>query len=191
MSRPNAFATRVYARLAYVGELAGERLAGLSGFGFEIHRFIRAWEGMGEGCLVVFDEFARTTSSREAEALLSAAQAELTVRSGVKSFFATHFRGLARSPGVTYLRMRGLDKRAASECLESDAPLSERLGRINRHMQYELEPDEEGPGAGDALTVASLLGLPEEIVKRAEAIISSGPDPARQRGTRNGSHMTR
>lgn len=167
-----SFRTRVYARLSYVGELAGERLAGLSGFGFEIHRFIRAWEGMGDGgCLAVFDEFARTTSSREAEALLSAAQAELAAKPGVKSFFATHFRGLARSPDVDYLRMKGLDRKAASECLEADAPRAERLARINRHMRYELEPDAEGPGPADALTVAALLGLPGEIVRKAEAVI--------------------
>lgn len=167
-----SFHTRVYARLSYVGELAGERLAGLSGFGFEIHRFIRAWEGMGEGgCLAVFDEFARTTSSREAEALLSAAQAELSAKPGVKSFFATHFRGLSRSPGVDYLRMKGLDRKAASECLETDAPRAERLTRINRHMRYELEPDAEGPGPADALTVAALLGLPGEIVKKAEGML--------------------
>lgn len=170
---PAAFLrTRVYARLSYVGELAGERLAGLSGFGFEIHRFIRAWEGMGEGgCLAVFDEFARTTSSREAEALLSAAQAELAAKPGVKSFFATHFRGLVRSPEVDYLRMKGLDRKAASECLEADAPRAERLARINRHMRYELEPDAEGPGPADALTVAALLGLPGEIVRKAEEVI--------------------
>lgn len=168
----SSFRTRVYARLFYVGELAGERLAGLSGFGFEIHRFIRAWEGMGDGgCLAVFDEFARTTSSREAEALLSAAQAALAAKPGVKSFFATHFRGLVRSPGVDYLRMKGLDRKAASECLEADAPRAERLARINRHMRYELEPDGEGPGPSDALTVAALLGLPGEIVKKAEEVI--------------------
>ncbi len=167
-----SFRTRVYARLSYVGELTGERLAGLSGFGFEIHRFIRAWEGMGEGgCLAVFDEFARTTSSREAEALLSAAQSELAAKPGVKCFFATHFRGLARSPDVAYLRMKGLDRKAASECLEADAPRAERLARINRHMRYELEPDGEGPGPSDALTVAALLGLPGEIVRKAEAVI--------------------
>ena len=167
-----SFRSRVYARLSYVGELSGERLAGLSGFGFEIHRFIRAWEGMGAGgCLAVFDEFARTTSSREAEALLSAAHAVLAARPGVKCFFATHFRGLERSAGVAYLRMKGLDRKAASECLETDAPLAERLERINRHMRYELEPDVEGPGPADALTVAALLGLPEEIVRKAEAVI--------------------
>ncbi len=166
-----SFRTRVFPRLSYVGELTGERLAGLSGFGFEIHRFLQAWEGMGAGGLVVFDEFARTTSSREAEALLSAAQAALAARPDVKSFFATHFRGLERSDGVSYLRMKGLDKRAASEFLASDAPLAERLGRINRHMRYELEPDEDGPGAADALTVAALLGLPEEIVKKAGDVL--------------------
>jgi DNA mismatch repair protein MutS2 len=166
-----SFRSRVYARLAYVGELTGERLAGLSGFGFEIHRFIQAWEGMGDGCLVVFDEFARTTSSREAEAIISAAQEELAGKPGVKSFFATHFRDIRRSEGVAYLRMKGLEKKAVLESLESGAPLAERLERINRNMRYELEPDDDGEGSSDALTVAALLGLPERIVARAERII--------------------
>lgn len=178
-----SFRTRVYARLAYVGELAGERLSGLSGFGFEIHRFIQAWKGMEEGCLAVFDEFGRTTSSREAEALLEAVQAELSARPGVRSFFATHFRDVGRSAGVEYLRMKGLDRKAASESLESGAPLAERLGRINRHMRYELEPDAANPSTSDALTVAALLGLPGEIVKRAEAVIARGRGAAPRRGT--------
>ncbi len=171
----SAFRTRVYARLAYVGELSGERLAGLSGFGFEIYRFLTVWDGMEGGCLAVYDEFARTTSSREAQALLGAVQAELAGRTGVRCFFATHFRDIGRSGGVEYLRMKGLDRKAASEALESGAPLAERLERINRHMRYELEADDDSREASDALTVAALLGLPETIVKRAEASLRGGP----------------
>ncbi|OHD21664.1 MAG: hypothetical protein A2Y38_01680 [Spirochaetes bacterium GWB1_59_5] len=77
------FETRVYDRIEYVGELSGERLAGLSGFGLEVWRLIAAsasaaaWAadgacGTGRGALVAFDELARTTGSHEAEALLSA-----------------------------------------------------------------------------------------------------------------------
>jgi len=169
-----AFRTRVYGRIAYVGELAGERLAGLSGFGFEIWRFERAWKDRA-GSLVAFDEFARTTGSHEAEALLSAIVEAYAKGAGSRAFFATHFRGVARVEGASYLRMKGLDRGAASEALDAEAPLEERLAGINRHMRYELVEDEAGSDAGsDALAIAELLGLDPGIAARAAERFRSG-----------------
>ncbi len=163
------FATKVYARLHYVGELAGERLEGLSGFGFEIRRFIDALAMTGDGAFVAFDEFARTTGSHEAEALLSAVVERLSRVPSSRFFFATHFRGVARLSGVSYRRMKGLDHDAASEALDADAPLPARLSGINRHMRYEIVGDDGSPHASDALAVAALLGLDRELVARARA----------------------
>jgi len=42
----------------------------------------------------VFDEFARTTSSEEAEVLLSAALERLASEPGCRTVFSTHFRGV-------------------------------------------------------------------------------------------------
>jgi len=169
-----SFRTKVYARIAYVGELSGERLAGLSGFGFEIWRFERAWKDR-EGSLVAFDEFARTTGSHEAEALLSAIVEAYAKRSGTRAFFATHFRGVARVDGASYFRMKGLDRETATEALDAEAPLEERLAGINRHMRYELVEDEPGTDAGsDALAIAELLGLDPGIVARAGERFRSG-----------------
>ncbi|MBN1242126.1 MAG: hypothetical protein JXA15_05385 [Spirochaetales bacterium] len=168
------FRTKVYARIAYVGELAGERLAGLSGFGFEIIRFERTWKDR-EGSLVAFDEFARTTGSHEAEALLSAIVGAYAEGAGGRAFFATHFRGIARVEGAAYLRMKGLDRNAASDALDSGAPLEERLAGINRHMRYELVDDDAAPEAGsDALAIAELLGLDPGIAARAGERFRSG-----------------
>jgi hypothetical protein len=141
------FETRVYDRIAYVGELSGERLAGLSGFGLEVWRLIAAGAsgvvsadaadgvcGSGNGALVAFDELARTTGSHEAEALLSAVvEAYAGGRSGDRpdgaprdqAFFATHFRGVARLPGAEYRRMRGLDRVAAEAALGAVSPGAE------------------------------------------------------------------
>ncbi|MBU0926352.1 MAG: hypothetical protein KKA67_01250 [Spirochaetes bacterium] len=136
------FETSVYDRVEYVGELSGERLAGLSGFGLEVWRLMAAGAGgAGPGgpgdqgdrgdrgdrrVLVAFDELARTTGSHEAEALLSAvvesyARAYEAVAGGAggdRAFFATHFRGVARIEGAEYRRMRGLDRAAAAAALE-------------------------------------------------------------------------
>ena len=181
--------TSVYPRIQYVGELkarsasrsalpAGGRgyvSEGLSGFGFEIRAFAEAWEEAGEGAFLVFDEFARTTSSREAEAILSAALEALARKPGVRALFSTHFRGVSRLPGVRYLRVRGLDRRAACEALGADEPLGERIRRINRMMEYGLVDDEgPGPSGSDAVAIAALLGLDCGVVARAEDIYAAG-----------------
>jgi hypothetical protein len=214
------FSTRVYGRIEYVGELSGERLAGLSGFGLEIWRLIAARaasspraegprradpanadEGAAQGgspqggspqggSLVAFDELARTTGSHEAEALLSAV-IEAYARGGSgRAYFATHFRGVARMPGVEYRRMRGLDREAAAAALggrdangrldgdgrpdegsaggEGRGPaLAERLAGINRHMRYEVVEDDGSGSESDALAIASFLGLDRSVIERA------------------------
>ena len=199
------FETRVYARVAYVGELTGERLAGLSGFGLELWRLMRARgedddmpaaEGAdacgaalaqaGEpapsgAALIAFDELARTTGSHEAEALLSAVvesysggPGSASSGNGDRAFFATHFRGVARLPGVEYRRMRGLDREAAAAAISSaggagipGGGLEGRLAGINKHMRYEVVDDDGSGSESDALAIASLLGLDGRIVERA------------------------
>ncbi len=174
------FGTRVYGRVEYVGELSGERLAGLSGFGLEVWRLIGSYGGASSagGALIAFDELARTTGSHEAEALLSAVVESYAGRSGDRAFFATHFRGVARVPGAEYVRMRGLDKAAAAAALRDvaavpdatvhgDERLAERLAGINRYMRYEVEVDDGSGSESDALAIASFLGLDRGIVERA------------------------
>lgn len=190
------FETRVYSRVEYVGELTGERLAGLSGFGLELWRLMRA---RGEdddtpraigadsrgAALVAFDELARTTGSHEAEALLSAVvesyaggRGGATPGNGDRAFFATHFRGVARLPGAEYRRMRGLDREAVATAISSaevrpDATLDARgglegrLAGINKYMRYEVVDDDGSGTESDALAIASLLGLDRRIVERA------------------------
>ena len=187
-----SFRTRVYREVHYVGELVGERLAGLSGFGFEVWRFQAAWASRRDA-LAFFDEPARTTGSHEAEALLSAlvdaylaaggaagdgaagdgAAGDGAAGDGARAVFATHFRGVARLPGAEYWRMHGLDRRAACAGLDADAPLPERLAGINRAMRYRLEPDDESsPPGSDALAIAAMLGLDCAVVERAERYFS-------------------
>lgn len=185
------FETRVYTRIAYVGELAGERLTGLSGFGLELWRLIAARDvplaasenGSREsdgGALLAFDELARTTGSHEAEALLSAVVEAYASAHGDRAFFATHFHGVARIPGVEYRRMRGLDRAAAGVHLGhlfdgapgAGPPLAERLAGINRSMRYEVLPDDGADTESDALAIASFLGLEGHIVERARYFLT-------------------
>jgi DNA mismatch repair ATPase MutS len=192
------FATSVYARLDYVGELrsaargpgaaalragpGGEEAdgadtqGGLSGFGFEIRSFAEAWEAArGEGAFVVLDEFARTTSSAEAEAILSAAVEALSALGASRCVLATHFRGISRARGVRYLEMRGLDREAAGEAMLSDEPIAGRIRRINRMMRYEIVEADELSGSSDAIAIASLLGLDPRIAERAAELYAARP----------------
>lgn len=190
-----AFRTRVYRELHYIGELAGERLAGLSGFGFEVWRFQGAWAARRDA-LTFFDEPARTTGSHEAEALLSAlVEAYLDAGAagdGSRAVFATHFRGVARLPKAEYWRMHGLDRGAACAGLDADAPLPARLAGINRAMRYRLEPDDDSaPSGSDALAIAAMLGLDCALVERAERYFSGGSGSVYSQGAARGGEMTR
>jgi hypothetical protein len=176
------FETEVYPRIMYVGEDAGEGTEGrerrreerdgLSGFGRELADLSLAiGAARSAGALVALDEFGRTTSSGEAEALISAAlQASLRLE-GARFLFATHFRGVARLPGAAYLRMRGLDREALAAGIEEAGDGGGRLRRLGALMRYEVERDEGGAAArdgdSDAIAVASLLGLDKDIVEDA------------------------
>lgn len=160
-----AFSTRVFRALHYIGEGGlGGADQGLSGFGREIQRFTEAWKDVDGETLALFDEFARTTQSREAEAILSAVLEALVRKPGVLALFATHFRGVARVEGVSYLRMKGLDRARLAETV----PPGERIQTINRSMEFRLVPDEGHPSASDAITVAEVLGLDPLLARRAE-----------------------
>jgi len=180
-----SFRTTVFRHIEYVGELAGERLAGLSGFGFEIWRLRRVW-GL-PNALIAFDELARTTGSHEAEALLSAVvEASASPKEQPSlALFSTHFRGVARLPGVLYLRMHGLDQQAAClDTIPSAANLQTSLLDINRHMRYRLLPDRPDQEEGsDALNIAAMLGLDEAVVKRARVFLGQCADRESGSGT--------
>ncbi|MDP2792201.1 MAG: hypothetical protein Q8O15_10650 [Rectinemataceae bacterium] len=167
-----SFATRVRPFIHYIGDLpagpARKPAEGLSGFGFEIKNFCEAWKDSECGALLAFDEFARTTSSPEAEALISAALEALVKRPDMLCLFSTHFSGVERLPGVRYLRVPGLDREAASGALASDLPLAQRIRQINGLMRHGLVVDDgQAPDGSDAVAIASLLGLESAIVRRA------------------------
>ncbi|MBU0935609.1 MAG: hypothetical protein KKC64_08320, partial [Spirochaetes bacterium] len=190
-----SFITRVFGHIEYIGELAGERLAGLSGFGFEIWRFQRVW-GL-QNALIAFDELARTTGSHDAEALLSAIIEAYADSPAIRpkqpapslAMFTTHFSAVARLPGVQYLRMQGLDQQAA--CLSdgdgSGNQLQQRLAAINQHMRYRIVPaDDTGSGSSDALAIAAMLGLDCRLVERAGHFFESGSRLGKQPGQKPG-----
>jgi hypothetical protein len=166
------FETRLFERFHHVGEgrARGEE-RGLSGFGFEIRQLAEAHADFGGETLALFDEFARTTSSGEAEALLSAILEELAARPRAVVLFSTHFRGVKRLPGVRYLRMGGLDRARLDLDAGAGEDLAARIRRIDTLMRYSLEPDVPGERRSDAIAVARLLGLSPALARRAEEFL--------------------
>lgn len=192
------FKSRIYSSIRYVGDNGQDLQKGLSGFGMEIHALNDIIETARHGaCLCAFDEFAHSTSSDEAEALLSAVIMWFARNPANKMLFATHFRQIARIDQAQYYSMAGLDilraeqaihESAVSDPLAQDTTLIERIRKINEMMRYvvrleKAEPNTTGGSCGmllpaashtnssDALAVASLLGLEPEIVQSAAKIL--------------------
>ena len=174
------FETEVYARIVYAGAPlpggleSGSEGDGLSGFGREVDALERAWRGARDfGAFVVLDELGRTTSSPEAEALVAAAADAFAAAAGTRCLLATHFRGASPSAAVARFRMAGLDREAARTAASEPAlPLADRLRVIGTLMRYEAIREDADradslAGDSDALEVAALLGLDEEILKAA------------------------
>ena len=189
------FETEVHARIVYAGAPRpgspepGRDEDGLSGFGREIDALEKAWRAAGEGgAFVVLDELGRTTSSPEAEAIVTASAEAFAAAKGTRCMLATHFRGAAPSRAVARLRMAGLD-RGAARAHVSDAGLtqSERIRAINGLMRYELLREghhgdkprgaSDRAGESDALEVAALLGLDEAILSGARSFYSAKHGP--------------
>lgn len=174
-----SFASVVFDSLFYIGESAGAEIRGLSSFGLEIHEFVESCNRRGSGpALYLVDEFARTTGSREAAALIVAALQDFSDRPKTYCFMSTHFMELPKFGQVSFYRMKGLDHeifertcRQGSKSIASPASEGNRslpgiadslIGRIraiNRFMRYEVVPDRDGTVTSDALKIAGVLGL--------------------------------
>jgi hypothetical protein len=123
--------------------------------------------GAGTPTLLVLDEYARATNSREAAALLAGLLAWLDGHPSVHAFLATHYTELPAFPNVLFCRLRGLGPDGASPVAGRDLPLADRARALRRQVEYVLLTDDERQPHQDALRVAEWLGLDPAIVARA------------------------
>jgi DNA mismatch repair ATPase MutS len=164
-----AFGTTVFKGIHCLGSATHEPVGGLSSFGQEIHGFSKAQQD--RDALYLMDEFARTTNSREARALISAVLHHLDGRDDCYALLATHYAELPTLPHVAYQRMKGLDEEKYEAYHTSDETLdiSERVKHISQFMTYEVEDDPDQTTTYDALKIARILGLDEDIIENAMA----------------------
>ncbi|MDA8211932.1 MAG: hypothetical protein M0021_08655 [Clostridia bacterium] len=136
---------------------------GLSSFGTEISSLAEILPRCTGGGILLLDEPARGTNPEEGYALVAALIEYLQARP-VRVVLTTHFPGLAALAGIAHYRVRGLSQR-------DGLTQGQEIWEV---FDYRLEKVEsqESAQAREALKVAGWMGLPEEIIVRAEAIVN-------------------
>ncbi|GAB4032898.1 MAG: endonuclease MutS2 [Elusimicrobiota bacterium] len=156
----------VFKSISYLG--CESEISGLSSFGAEISDLVSVLRDSKEPKLIFADEFAKTTNSSQACALFSALIENFSA-SRVWLFAATHLGGITATRETDFLSMKGFDNDKYSSrkdltCLSE----IERLKLINKHMDYTLIRNRRQMSFYDALNIARLLGLDEDIVNSAK-----------------------
>ena len=169
------FRTVVFDRMFFIGTSGTDEARGLSGFGQEMVDLRRAIHERGRLSLFIIDEFARTTNSREAAALIAGLLHWLDRTDGTCSMLATHYTGLPEFERVRRWQMRGVDwDRLSAEAATPAEDLAARIKAINRCVPHEMVPDSAEPAAHDAIRIAEKLGLDDAIVAFARGQLGAG-----------------
>jgi dsDNA-specific endonuclease/ATPase MutS2 len=133
------------------------------------------WQRTASRPLLLVDEFARTTTPLEGKALLVALLRAIR-RRGWLAFAATHLGGIARQAGVRHFVVRGL--RGIPKAARG-GDLQTALAALAESMDYAVvEMLGDGTGQADALALATLIGLDEEVVAEAAALLHDESETA-------------
>ena len=160
----------LFDEIAWLGIGASEDGGGglLSSFAREVVRLKDVLARESRRMLALVDEFARTTTPYEGKALLVALIRVLR-RRGRLAFIATHLGGIARDARVRHFAVRGLRNVPRARSGDLDAALT----ALADSMDYAVvEVGEGAEGHADAIALAHLLGLDEEIVAEAGTVLA-------------------
>lgn len=140
----------------------------LSSFAREVVRLNEIWTRKPARPLLLVDEFARTTTPLEGKALLVALLRALRARNRL-AFAATHLAGVAQQSGVRHFAVRGL--REIPKAVRG-GDLQAALASLAQSMDYAVaEVRGDGERQADALALAALIGLDENVVAEAAALL--------------------
>lgn len=136
-------------------------MQGLSSFGAEVKKLDAIIQAarQGQPLLALIDEPARTTNPDEGEAL-AIALVELLSKLKVRSVVTTHYGG--HRFHCQKMRVKGF-------CRELPEDLTPEV--MGNYFDYTLEPDSDTNSRHDALLVARLMGLDEELTQLADQIL--------------------
>lgn len=159
----------LFDEIAWLGIGASEDGGGLlSSFAREVVRLKDILSRDSARMLVLVDEFARTTTPYEGKALLVALIRVLR-RRGRVAFIATHLAGIARDARVRHFAVRGLRNVPRARSGDLDAALAALAGSMDYAV---VEVGEGVERHADAIALAHLLGLDEEIVAEAGTVLA-------------------
>ncbi len=154
-----------------VGDLQSVDM-GLSTFGAEILEMKDILKRADESGLILIDELARGTNPAEGYAISKAIIQYLKEKMAT-AIITTHFDGLAHTEGIVHLQVRGLvdvDFHLLKQQMGDSSDLGIHL--VHQYMDYRLEViQDERKVPRDALNIARLMGLQEEILKEAEGYL--------------------
>jgi len=146
---------------------------GLSSFGSEMEELKEILDQSRDRSLLLIDEIASGTNPMEGFALTKSLVDYLKKKPYI-SLITTHYDGVTRGEGVRNMQVRGLADTDFAR-LERElryANRRERIEIIQKYMDYRLyeaENDEEIPK--DALNIAKMLGIHDEIIENARSYI--------------------
>jgi DNA mismatch repair ATPase MutS len=135
---------------------------GLSTFGAELKSIKEAIEKSVNKGLILVDELARGTNPHEGYAISSAIIDYLMNKPSI-TIITTHYDGLAKKE-IKHLQVKGLRNIEFDKIKDPDT--------IARYMDYTLiEIEDNSSVPRDAINISRLMGIPEEIIQKAEQIL--------------------
>jgi DNA mismatch repair ATPase MutS len=114
-----------------------------------------------ENILVLIDEPAQTTNPDEGVAIVSAI-AEMLKENNTVSLITTHYSNI--SCQCRRLNVKGLNIPEGTEKIIA--------GNINEYMDYSLEENTDGKAPMNAIQIAGILNVDEELLDRAKEILA-------------------
>lgn len=134
-----------------------DALKGLSSFAAEMIRLNEMTEGVNANkrLLVLIDELARTTNPTEGKAIVSGVL-DFLIEHQVRSLITTHYGNIALD--CRRLRVKGFTEKQNTTSITVE--------NINEYMDYSLEETTENEVPHEAIRVAEIIGVNEDIIKR-------------------------
>lgn len=141
-----------------------DELSGLSSFAAEMLRIHEVVEKIrqGEKVLVLIDELARTTNPTEGRAIVNGVVGFLTEH-GVTALVTTHYSGITAP--CRRLRVKGFVEGKGQGQLTRE--------NISEFIDYSLEEYKGGEVPREALRIAALLGVDEELLQKIESTVNT------------------
>lgn len=148
---------------------------GLSTFGAEIAGIREILERADERGLILVDELARGTNPAEGFAISKAMLNYLKKKSAI-TVITTHYDGLTEDDSIRHLQVRGLSQVDYDRLIKEISLGSTGIDQVHQYMDYRLiEADNRNTVPRDAINIARLMGLQEEILQEAQTYLNRQP----------------